>query len=119
MKKLGLLLLVALPVVPFVYSSLSAISAVNLYTAADGGGDDTQDCSRAHPCATVETACSKVPNDVARPYVIHVGGGTYSAGCHLVGKTQVSGTDWSSPGSITVECAQDLAATGTLTSVSA
>lgn len=103
------------------FSSASAtVATVNLYTVADGGGDDLNRCTRLRPCATVEAACALVPKDVDRPYVIHVGGGTYSAGCHLLGIRQVNGPDYANPGSVTVECAQNLYApadggTGTVT----
>jgi hypothetical protein len=112
MKSLGTALIVAIPffsLLPLLReSALGTLPTVNLYTAADGGGDDTQDCSRLHPCATIEAACAKVPDDLRQPYVVHVGAGTYSAGCHLVGKRQVRGDDWSSPGSVTIDCAMKL-----------
>jgi len=107
MKRSALLLLLgALPVLPLIDWLPATLPTVNLYTVADGGGSDTNDCSRTKPCATIERTCERIPDDVAQPYIIHVGAGTYSAGCHLVGKRQVRTADWTSPGSILLQGAQ-------------
>jgi hypothetical protein len=53
-----------------------------LYVTVDGGLD-TNPCTFAAPCLTIQAACNQIPQVVRHWYDITVEPGTYSAGCYL------------------------------------
>lgn len=101
MRRLQNLLTACTIVVIAVVAAAAAAPTTNLYVSTTGS--DLNTCARTAPCKTIERACSMLPADISTPYVIHVGSGTYSAGCHLVGRRQAGATNlWSTPGSVTI-----------------
>ena len=82
-------------------AQLRTTAALDLYV--DPGGNDNSACtSAAAPCATIEGACGKIPNDVCHLVTVTVDAGSYAGGCHLIGKRQCAGSSWSAPGQVVI-----------------
>lgn len=64
----------------------NTVGATQYYVVADGGGNDSADCSKlATPCNTPQAAYLQKPKLVRHPTTINMGCGSYAAGAYVEG----------------------------------